>query len=171
MKNLTISDPHFGHENIITYCDRPFSNAEEMDEILAFNWNSVVKPEDTVYMLGDWAFGHGSREILEKILPTLNGTIIMIRGNHDNKPAEWYKKLGVAEVHGGVFWVYKPNVILSHEPYPTKNPVINIHGHTHNLMHVGPSNIYINVSAEAINYTPVDLDELIKNHRCQQYGS
>lgn len=31
------ADTHFGHENIIRFCDRPFVSAEEMDEVLIEN--------------------------------------------------------------------------------------------------------------------------------------
>jgi calcineurin-like phosphoesterase family protein len=171
LKKLVISDLHLGHENIIKYCNRPFKNAEEMSETIISNWNGVATDEDTVYMLGDWAFGRGSLELLEQYLPRLKGKIIMIRGNHDRQNAGWYKALGVKEVHGCEYWKYKPYVLLSHRPYPTKAPYINVHGHIHNnLMTLEPTNVYVNVSVEAINYTPVDLDELIKkvknNEQC-----
>ena len=48
-----IADPHFGHENILKLCDRPFSSVEEMDELLIRRWNETVSDEDTVYLLGD----------------------------------------------------------------------------------------------------------------------
>jgi calcineurin-like phosphoesterase family protein len=43
------SDFHFGHFNIIRYCNRPFTNTEEMD--------AQVKPNDTLYFLGDFCMG------------------------------------------------------------------------------------------------------------------
>ncbi|MFA5559354.1 MAG: metallophosphoesterase [Methanofastidiosum sp.] len=164
-RNLVISDPHLAHENIIKYCNRPFKNADEMDEVIITNWNDEVADEDTVYMLGDFAFGRGSKEKLKLYLPQLKGRIILIRGNHDHETVGWYKRYGVADVHGGEVWKYEPYVLLSHRPYPTKHPWMNIHGHTHNLMHIHPSGVYVNVSVEAIGYKPIDLDELIERVR------
>lgn len=77
------SDTHFGHANIIRFCNRPFKNVEEMDEVLIENWNQVVSEDDTVFHLGDFAFG-GSN-VWKSIIPRLNGHINLIIGNHDRK--------------------------------------------------------------------------------------
>jgi calcineurin-like phosphoesterase family protein len=49
------SDHHFGHENIIRYCNRPFTSVQQMNEIMILRWNGAVLPEDEVYYLGDFA--------------------------------------------------------------------------------------------------------------------
>ncbi len=75
-----IADTHFNHENIIKYCNRPFKNSKEMNEYIISKWNSVVTKDDIVYHLGD--VGFGSTEELKKLVSSLNGTKILIRGNH-----------------------------------------------------------------------------------------
>lgn len=75
------SDTHFNHRNIISFCSRPFSNVEEMNETIIDNWNRTVGPDDTVFHLGDFCLG-GSAE-WNRILDRLNGRIYLIMGNHD----------------------------------------------------------------------------------------
>lgn len=50
------SDTHFGHNNIMKFCQRPWKTVEEMDNALIQNWNSVVGENDIVFHLGDFAF-------------------------------------------------------------------------------------------------------------------
>ena len=38
-----ISDLHFFHRAIIWYCNRPFSDTDEMAQTIIKNWNKVVK--------------------------------------------------------------------------------------------------------------------------------
>lgn len=78
------SDTHFGHENIIKYCSRPFISIEEMDEVLIENWNKKIGLRgNTVYHLGDFAKAHRAEKILQ-YRKRLNGKIILIEGTHDN---------------------------------------------------------------------------------------
>ena len=74
------SDIHFGHKNVIQHSNRPFNSLDHMNETLIQNWNRVVKPNDTCYSLGDFAFCKIGDT--EKILNQLNGTKILLLGNH-----------------------------------------------------------------------------------------
>lgn len=75
------SDTHFGHTNIIKYCNRPFSCVEEHDETLIKNWNEKVGPNDIIFHLGDFAFG--SEKQWMNYLDRLNGKKYLVIGNHD----------------------------------------------------------------------------------------
>ena len=77
------SDTHFNHTNIISYCQRPFRNVEEMNERIIANWNEVVGEDDIIFHLGDFCLG-GSAE-WTRLLNRLNGKIYLIMGNHDRK--------------------------------------------------------------------------------------
>jgi len=74
------SDHHFGHYNVIKYCNRPFTSVQQMDEIMILKWNETVLPEDEIYYLGDFAM---KSFLVPKILPRLNGRKYLIMGNHD----------------------------------------------------------------------------------------
>lgn len=76
------SDTHFGHSNIIRFCNRPFASVDEMNEKLISNWNSAVGPEDDIYHLGDFAMG--SKDAVPAILARLNGRKHLVWGNHDS---------------------------------------------------------------------------------------
>ena len=74
------SDLHFGHENVIRFDNRPFETVEEMNAELVRRWNAKVSNGDLVYVLGDmiWKSNHGEAE---KLIKSLNGQIILIKGN------------------------------------------------------------------------------------------
>ncbi len=77
------SDTHFNHANIIRFCNRPFKDVEQMNEVMITNWNNAISKDDTVFHLGDFCLG-GAAE-WTKILDRLNGKIYLIMGNHDLK--------------------------------------------------------------------------------------
>lgn len=80
MNTWFTADTHFGHTNIIKYCNRPFNTIEEMDSEIIFRWNSVVKDGDVVYHLGDFCFGKPISYI-----ERLNGYLKIIPGSHDKE--------------------------------------------------------------------------------------
>lgn len=77
------SDLHFGHRNVIGFCNRPYSNEKEMGENLIQNWNNTINENDIVFVLGDVFWFNDSRSI-KKILNQLKGEIYIVPGNHDD---------------------------------------------------------------------------------------
>jgi calcineurin-like phosphoesterase family protein len=137
MPNVFITaDTHFGHANIIRFCDRPFFSVGEMNEALIKNWNDTVKPDDQVFHLGDFAFrrsGISEKEIIEW-RRRLNGKISLVLGNHDKPFAAALRKAEFEEVFPYPIIIEK-YLILSHEPIEiiTETSVFgNIYGHVHN---------------------------------------
>lgn len=75
------SDLHFGHENVIRFDNRPFRSVSEMDYTLIHLWNSRVQPDDTVYIVGDFAYRN--TRPAEWYLQQLQGKKHLLIGNHD----------------------------------------------------------------------------------------
>jgi calcineurin-like phosphoesterase family protein len=82
------SDMHLGHKNIIAYSNRPFASVEEMDDTIIANYNSLVKPGDTVYDLGDFCFRNP-----KLYLDRFNVLPIRIKGSHDHDIKEPYMRV------------------------------------------------------------------------------
>jgi calcineurin-like phosphoesterase family protein len=81
-KVFWISDTHFGHMNIIKFCNRPYYDDWEMNEDIKRKWNNKVPKDGIVFMLGDLAFNFNVPKMKE-LVNELNGTIYFIPGNHD----------------------------------------------------------------------------------------
>ena len=78
------SDLHFGHRNVLKFCDRPWDNEKEMDNGLIENWNNTVGDNDIVFILGD-VFWFNDSHSIKKVLSKLKGKYIyIIPGNHDD---------------------------------------------------------------------------------------
>jgi calcineurin-like phosphoesterase family protein len=177
-----ISDTHFGHTNTwekFTLEDgsplRPFTSTEEMDETMVENWNKTVRPQDTVYHLGDVVIARRHLETVKR----LNGRKILIRGNHDIFKDKDYYEAGFEQIHG--VRVFVDQFILSHIPlHPDcvgERFKRNVHGHLHGnriMRDIGIANFddytlvstidprYLCVCVEQINYTPISFDDVLK---------
>ena len=76
------SDHHFGHENIIRYCARPFANADAMNRTMVDRWNDVVSDGDEVWIIGDLVLGQLTVNLSAHVW-RLKGRKILVPGNHD----------------------------------------------------------------------------------------
>lgn len=166
MKTFLIADTHFGHANILTFKRnnglplRDFPNIDEHDELLMDNWNSVVSANDKVYHLGDVGFKSFSK--LGYILERLNGTKVLIKGNHDGFKLSQYQQY-FKDIRGTH---QLDKFILSHIPIHPESLSRwrgNIHGHVHD--NTLSDTKYINVSVENINFTPIDFEEIRSNYK------
>lgn len=86
MTKWITSDLHFGHDRIRQFCPvtrAGFTDVADMREKMIKEWNSNVAPEDETFILGDFAFLPAKDAV--DILRRLNGTKILIKGNHDRK--------------------------------------------------------------------------------------
>lgn len=159
---FVVSDTHFGHVNILTFRRddhsplRTFDSVEAMDECMVERWNSVVRPHDKVYHLGDVAMHRRHIATIDRC----HGHKRLVRGNHDIFPTKEYLKY-FEEIYATRLL---DDLLLSHipvHPDSLKPKWVNVHGHLHNNQpqgFMGPK--YYNVSVELIDYTPVPLEDL-----------
>lgn len=181
-----ISDTHWGHANAwktFKLADgvtplRPFTSTEEMDYEMITNWNSVVRPQDKVYHLGDVAMCNSTR--LREIFSRLNGEKVLIKGNHDQGPLSLYSEL-FKDVRGSHML---DNLVMTHIPVHRGSLDRwrgNIHGHLHNYFvrkvigvdvrtgefkysnEADPK--YECVSVERIDYTPIPFETINKRFK------
>lgn len=170
------SDLHFGHDKDFIWQARGFGSIQEHDEGIERNWNSVVKEDDTVYVLGDIIMGVDRQSSLQR-LSRLNGTLIFLRGNHDSdaKVDEYAQcpNVDTADLYAYMLKFGKFYLYLSH--YPTlvgnfdddKLPrTFCLHGHTHSTDRFQfLDDCCYNVSLDAHNCYPVLVDDIIQDIR------
>ena len=74
-----IADPHFFHENIVRL--NPLKRKPGFEEEIISNLNSRLKPEDTLFVLGDFLWNF--REDFLPVWKSLPGRKVLVKGNHD----------------------------------------------------------------------------------------
>lgn len=177
------SDLHFGHENVIRFDNRPFETVEEMDAELIRRWNAKVRKGDLVYVLGDMIWKTRNSDA-ETLIRSLNGQIILIKGNHDHFLHNAKAKNALAGVkdYDDICVKFEDGtdkrVVLCHYYIPFYNghrwQAVHLHGHSHNseeylieeaikqkLREDGFETRSYNVGCMHWNYEPVTLDEIL----------
>ena len=158
--NWFTSDLHINHDNIIKYCNRPFSSRDEMNEEIVKRWNERVKPADTIYVVGDVFLG--SPENATPIIKRLNGKKILVLGNHDRSPKTMVN-CGFDEVwqRKNIRLMNDRRALLCHKPLPQstlQHVELQVHGHRHE----GPivSGKRVNVCVDLWDFKPISEEEL-----------
>lgn len=174
------SDTHFGHQNILKFCERPFVSIEEMDNTIIERWNSKVGKDDIVFHLGDFAFASNKR--WQDLIFKLNGKIYLILGNHDitRWPGTYTMELFDRVENQMLLKIdNKYKVYLNHFPFlcydgTYRNPedcTIQLHGHVHERIgDTGKDAKRLNyrfpcqydVGVDNNNFYPVSWEEILK---------
>jgi calcineurin-like phosphoesterase family protein len=154
-----IADTHFFHDNIGRYCTRP----DGWQDLIIANWNRLIQPGEAVFHLGDLALG--KKENIETLVPLLNGTLYLMRGNHDRRAAAFYQSLGVSLVKDPFYLDHSfgLRLVFSHRPIvPLPPGLLNLHGHIHNNPTQGLGSCHVNLSIEMRQYRPWRLCDILQ---------
>src|SRR4030042_2483740 len=145
MKTWITADHHFGHKSVLKFeptrlwkkDSTLFRNIYEHDQFLIERWNSIISTDDLVYYLGDFAY-QCNKLYAETIFWQLNGTKILIAGNHDHNIAKkftncWNEihellRIQITKENG-----HKRGIIMGHRQFLSWeiNSCDHIHGHCH----------------------------------------
>jgi len=159
-RTFFVADTHFGHSGIIRLCNRPFSSVSEMDECMIANWNAIVRPSDTVWHVGDFAYRCDSRRI-HAIFDRLHGQKHLVIGNHDTEEVcklPWT----TSPTQFSSLTVEGNRIVLSHygmRVWPLQNRgAIQLYGHSHGRL-TGTSRS-LDVGVDCWQFMPVDLPQI-----------
>lgn len=186
------SDHHFGHANIIKFCDRPFDNVEAMDCALVERWNGKVNKDDTVFHLGDFTLGDD--KVYRQYMAQLNGDVFHLGQcfHHDKR---WISKPFFFKGIDGdkCIKVVSPivrldvvsetvngaTIVLCHYPMASWEKAFHgsycLHGHTHNTEQFDIPRL-INACVDVTDFEPLNLYEFLKsqswgNRKREKYGN
>lgn len=172
MKYWFTADEHFGHENIIKYCNRPFKTVAEMDIEMVKKFNSVVLDDDITYHLGDFTLKN--KDFAKIYIENLNGKHIFIKGSHDYWIEEYFKKFVDYSLEEKARInplrtlleedFKKIHIVMCHYPmlsWPRSfHGSIQLFGHEHGKIK-GLKN-QMDVGVDTNNFYPYSLDDIVK---------
>ena len=147
------ADEHFGHFNIIKYCNRPFGTVEEMDETIVSNHNEVVKSGDVVVHVGDLTLKRDAIEYIKR----LNGNHVFLRGSHDY----WLSKKNMTIWEKKIDDQYIVACHYAMRSWPRSfHGSWQVYGHSHGKLK--PIGKQWDVGVDNNNFYPVSFIELIE---------
>jgi len=160
------TDTHFGHENIISFCNRP----KNFEQLILRRMKSTITKNDILIHLGDIAWR--DEKLWNETLTSIpSKRKWLVRGNHDKRSISWYLERGWDFVGDQITLdIYGKKVVLSHIPVVDNGYDINIHGHFHNIhshFHE-PELVAIRNDKQYLiilehHYMPISLKSIIKS--------
>ena len=160
MKRWFTADWHLGHQNIIKYTKRPFTDAQQMNKTIIHNYITSVAEEDICYFLGDMTLvGQANSNYLETLIKHLPGRKILILGNHDRLNPFTYMDIGFESVHT-VLDI--GDYILVHDPAIATRADNNkwLCGHVHTIFKIAKSGNLLNVGVDQWNFKPINDNDI-----------
>lgn len=161
------SDFHLGHVRVLRedYDNRPFESIEKHDASIIANHNSIVKPTDDFYFLGDFAFA--KKEKTEAYLQQLMGNKFFIKGNHDHKDTiKLYERYGIYLGEQKRITIDKQDIILNHFAMRTWNRShhgsFHLYGHSHGKLEANLWGKSMDVCIILNNYFPFEFEQIRK---------
>jgi len=171
VRKFYISDTHLGHERLLDMQPRSFSSIDEHDEHIIKCWNSVVRDDDIVYHLGDFAFALSrTSDRVREIFGRLRGRKHLVIGNHDvDKKGSLHPTLAALE------WAARPehalrtrdggrDVYMSHyaaRTWPSQHyGAVHFYGHSHGRLPSYGLSRDVGVDMPDVAFTPRTLPEL-----------
>ena len=162
MSYFFTSDEHYGHRNIIKYCNRPFKDVNEMDEVIISNHNEVVSPKDTVIHAGDFTLWKDFTGVHKKYVSRLNGNHIFLVGSHDYwlngklNPKRWERNISI----DGKKYYFVVDHYAMRTWHKSHYNSFQLYGHSHgNLPPVGKQH---DIGVDINNFYPVSDRMILK---------
>jgi len=166
MKIFLTSNQQFGRNGAIDTYKRPFSSVNEMNFELIDRWNSVVSEDDTVYVLGNFAWDPESAELAVK---ALHGNIIFLNGEYDNAIEEIIEVIGSDDfsfLYNAIEEVPEANVVLSYWPlmdWPEKDKgTYSVIGYPDKKYQTNHKTKIINCACDFWDFKPIDITKTIE---------
>lgn len=162
MATYFTADPHFGHAQIISFCNRPFERVDDMDSRILRAYQETVRTGDDLWILGDFAFAREDRkDRVSSLLSSIPGRKHLVAGNHDpdwvRALPEWASVHDLVEIKDG-----KDRVTLCHYPMITfpgaRHGAIQLFGHVHDNWEGSRNSV--NVGVDVWGFAPVTLEQV-----------
>jgi calcineurin-like phosphoesterase family protein len=168
------ADLHFGHENVIRFCKRPFASVAEMDRVMIERLQAAVQPDDDLWIVGDFAFGGAQSrpDVLASLFSRIPGRKHLVKGNHDigSKSASvlglgWESVHDIAEIRDE-----GRRLVLCHYPMITWNGArkgaLQLFGHVH--QNWPGSRNSVNVGVDHWDFRPTRVAEIERRAKAQK---
>lgn len=134
---------------------RPFRSVTEQNDRIIDGLNSVVRPTDRLYVVGDVAIDREGVSLLDRI-HCRNRTLII--GNYDTDKLDALASTFDAVVDQLELEIAGVPCLLQHYPARAVKDRFNIVGHIHGLWKVRPN--MVNVGVDAWHFLPVSEQEI-----------